>query len=1025
PQITTSGIQITYGANFNPTFNCPFALSVIGQSLTIGDEFFPGNQPTKIKTSGTTVTIGSTGDAVETPSITSLDQLEVDGGSLTINSGTFSKSADTPLINVIGSITSVKIGQSNSVPSFTCPQVIDIKFGSLEIDKGTFTGTTETLITASAPVTIGTSGTPEFSAQKIVSVTGNNELKIIKGTFTGTSGTTSLITAAGPITIGDGGTPIFKNLGSLSISGVVLKIISGTFTKDIGAEPIKIVAELLSEVTIGGTETSPQFTDLSQISIKTGSLSIISGSFTSDGSTTGTGEYEDPVLPIPMIVTTKAAVKIGEGNYNPTFTGINLLTVENEHEEEQPYLSVDIVSGTFKLPDNNLDSELPLITTTNAAINVGDGGTPSFDAADALSISGGSLNILSGGFTRSENLLTKIKVSNSVVIIGSADDAVETPSITSLDQLEVDGGSLTINSGTFSKSADTPLFKITGDETTVNIGQSNSVPQFTCPQVIDINLGSLDIQKGTFNGTSDIIPIITSSNSVINIGVGGSNPTFTGVQILTVVNDEQSPKQLHIESGTYTLPDESESTQFLITADYAAIQIGGYSSPPQFTSSLSPVLATTGGSLIVNNAIFSGSSEESIITTTSTVVTVGNGVTPQFNCPFALSTQFGRLDILDQGLSGDQQTKIKTSETEVSIGTPESTQVQSPTISNLEQIEISGGIVNVYYGTFTKSTEDPLFKISNEAVINIGGADNASPSFSSSNVLDVNSSELNIIKGSFTGTDEEITLITASDSKVTIGEGGIPEFTGVKLLEVANTDEEGIEDKTLNIISGTFQLPLESEQTSILITTSNIEITIGNENAPEFANNTNFRMNSGRISVIKAVSPQIVINGLFTHPNAVRLESDTLLIIESSTFTSKDISGVTKYPFISATKGTLRIVSSSFGSEETSTDIGTPAVSVKRGCNQFTISESNFTHLPSGAVELEVGQSSSALIDSSRFTNCGSESVAAGALHITGESGSNSGNVSITNNQIESCNGSQAGGILLGDNVIPIAVTNN
>ncbi|KAA6359428.1 MAG: hypothetical protein EZS28_045045, partial [Streblomastix strix] len=390
----------------------------------------------------------------------------------------------------------------------------------LKIESGTFTGTTETLITASAPVTIGTSGTPEFTAQKIVSVTGNNELKIIKGRFSGTSGTTSLITAAGPITIGDGGTPIFKNLGNLSISGVVLKIISGTFDREEGARSIQIVATNNATVTIGGTETSPQFTDLTSLIVNNGTLTIISGSFTNTGPIHKPQEGSLPPLPEPMISTTNTTVTIGSSTTTPQFIALEnqVLSVSSG--------SLTITKGIF----TGESTSLPQITTLRVQIVVGTNFNPTFNCPYALNVRTGSMTIRDEFFLG--NQTTKIITNDTTVTIGA--ESGSQPSITNLKQLIIGRpGILNILGGSLTGESSSDPMILTND-TAVTIGSGTSTPSFSSQQALNVIAGSLTITKGIFIGTSNTLPQITTSGIQITYGAN-FNPTFNCPFALSVI----------------------------------------------------------------------------------------------------------------------------------------------------------------------------------------------------------------------------------------------------------------------------------------------------------------------------------------------------------------------------------------------------------------------------------------------------------------------------------------------------------
>ncbi|KAA6396293.1 MAG: hypothetical protein EZS28_008178 [Streblomastix strix] len=130
-------------------------------------------------------------------------------------------------------------------------------------------------------------------------------------------------------------------------------------------------------------------------------------------------------------------------------------------------------------------------------------------------------------------------------------------------------------------------------------------------------------------------------------------------------------------------------------------------------------------------------------------------------------------------------------------------------------------------------------------------------------------------------------------------------------------------------------------------------------------------------------------------------------------------------PFIHASFGKLEIISCSFGSEDEFSQLGSFTISIEAECSKLIISNTNFTKLLSGGISLETGQGSQASIESCQFTNCGNGSQIAGAVYAVGLPGDNLGSVSITDSQFILCSGQLAGGIILGDNVIPLNMKNN
>ncbi|KAA6388028.1 MAG: hypothetical protein EZS28_016445, partial [Streblomastix strix] len=111
--------------------------------------------------------------------------------------------------------------------------------------------------------------------------------------------------------------------------------------------------------------------------------------------------------------------------------------------------------------------------------------------------------------------------------------------------------------------------------------------------------------------------------------------------------------------------------------------------------------------------------------------------------------------------------------------------------------------------------------------------------------------------------------------------------------------------------------------------------------------------------------------------------------------------------------------------QDEQSQLGAPAIQIEDGCTLLIISNTNFTKLLSGGIQLEAGQGSFASIESCYFTNCGDGSWIAGAVYFVGITGDNLCSISITESQFISCQGQQAGGIVFGDNVIPSSVKNN
>ncbi|KAA6387625.1 MAG: hypothetical protein EZS28_016848 [Streblomastix strix] len=189
-----------------------------------------------------------------------------------------------------------------------------------------------------------------------------------------------------------------------------------------------------------------------------------------------------------------------------------------------------------------------------------------------------------------------------------------------------------------------------------------------------------------------------------------------------------------------------------------------------------------------------------------------------------------------------------------------------------------------------------------------------------------------------------------------------------------------------------------------------------------FILNCNFRniLKIGSIGGIIELSKNIDTSN---EEQKINVRIETSSFIQPISTSSSNIA--TSSPFIHASIGKLKIISCSFGSEDESSDLGAHAISVEAECSRLIISNTNFTKLLSGGIQLEAGQGSQASIESCQFTNCGDGSQIAGAVYAVGLPGDNLGSVSITDSQFISCQGQQAGGIAFGDNIIPFNVKNN
>ncbi|KAA6395917.1 MAG: hypothetical protein EZS28_008554, partial [Streblomastix strix] len=256
---------------------------------------------------------------------------------------------------------------------------------------------------------------------------------------------------------------------------------------------------------------------------------------------------------------------------------------------------------------------------------------------------------------------------------------------------------------------------------------------------------------------------------------------------------------------------------------------------------------------------------------------------------------------------------------------------------------------------------------------------------------------------------------------------------------------EGItESANININDCLMKMVRNSEGYSI--STGLIEMSSGNINIDNLEVKDIIISNRSVIKVNEGVGQVSILNSNFSNIHKIgernggiielsqnirtsNEEQQMNVRIESSSFiqpisTSSTIIA-TSSPFIHASIGKLEIVQCSFVQEDESSQLGATAVSIEAGCSYLNISKTIFARLISGGISLESGQGSVAFIEDCQFLNCGDGSSIAGAVYVVGVPGDNLGSVSITGSQFISCKGSQAGGIMFGDNVIPFNVKNN
>ncbi|KAA6371917.1 MAG: hypothetical protein EZS28_032556, partial [Streblomastix strix] len=758
----------------------------------------------------------------------------------------------------------VTIGDEIVYPEFTQFGTLILSDQTLNIISGTFTSDAlQAMIqTTDSSVTIGTTTSPtstalSFTSQQILNIKGSDELKIIRGIFTGTINTESLIaTTSKLITIGDSsGYPEFTQFGTLTLQGPTLNIISGTFTSSPKSDTL-IKASSNSVITVGSTTSSQ----------------IIS--------------FDAPQV-----------IDINNG-------------------------ILDIIRGSFTQTSN----QLSLITTLNTHVSIGQGGVPSFTAVKSLNISGSSLKLINGNFIGINSQSNEITTDEVNVLIG-------------------DGVNLQFNDITILKSKGGILTTTNADKLKILINgdflQTESINQYSDAQI--------RIETSTFNTLSGTAkqPFIRNTNGQIEIASSAfGNEDYITLLQSPIIILEQSTSKIVIAYSTFTRFEKDTSWNGIL---YGVLSI-------TLGTNTGLVLSITNNQFIDNFADKTGS--------------VQTELKYNANCNFSSNTFFGNTN-----------NQID----------------QSGTDTFILWTDNEDGIYNktksLFYGSTSPSLNSVAFQANSESIqyIDLTGPQRIYAYISQQKDED----------GSGWNIDHPTSLIGRILFKIRAVK---PPIT-IQLIDSNHNEglviNNSISHSDINIegrVNGKTQWSKGKEIDPIITIDSRITFNLVLRNIA-FAGSRIFRQESNQ---------------------SIRIEQCTFLIPNSLSNAIID-----PVPFIDIQRGNLLIISSSFGNYGTNTDLGSPAVSIKAGCKQLIIANTNFTRLPSGAVALEVGQGSQASIEDCYFTNCGDQSYIAGAVNVVGVTGDEQGSVSITHSRFTSCYGQQAGGIIFGDNVVPSSVKNN
>ncbi|KAA6364512.1 MAG: hypothetical protein EZS28_039961, partial [Streblomastix strix] len=314
-------------------------------------------------------------------------------------------------------------------------------------------------------------------------------------------------------------------------------------------------------------------------------------------------------------------------------------------------------------------------------------------------------------------------------------------------------------------------------------GSLTFAPTTTNLEVIDVKYGNLTVNFGSLSGTAARgLQIIISEFAFVQIGgQNTTNPTFPNLNLIKVDNS-----QLNVFGGVFTAKNPLTT---LITSQNSIINIGRVAIPqPALTLTSAKVLDVVSGTLNIYRGTLTGNDRETVIVTTlETVVTIGDGAAPIFNGAKALDITKGTLSIFMGTFTGIQSVDhilIKTRDVDLTIG-----ETYTPTVTAVYLLDVDGGHFNLIGGQFNQPTTYPMIgsiiKIANtEVLLGFDSLDYNIPNFNGIETLALTNVKLNLLSGRFVGIEAGFSII-ATDTELTIGNASQrPLFQNTRLIYV-------------------------------------------------------------------------------------------------------------------------------------------------------------------------------------------------------------------------------------------------
>ncbi|KAA6396772.1 MAG: hypothetical protein EZS28_007703 [Streblomastix strix] len=824
PMINSANSDLLFGGDLidqQPTVTANLALQVTGtrNPIQIKRGTYTGSpiSTALFSIAGNDVIIGQGRYA---PRFVNLGTFLLAGRALQIVSGTLSSSTSSAtLVFSFTQNASVTIGSASTVPVFDSINSTTLNYCRLTINSENFISastSTYLLNLEASDITIGdaNSQAPSFTAQRILNAHFDTS-NILKGSFAGIGSANegNLLKRQSTFIILDG-VPSFTNIDQIVINNSTVNINSGTFA-GIGEKPL-VASSNYAVLNIGQTTSTDILTFAANQIINTAAskLNFNRGGISSSSTT------------LPLIQAIATPITIDTGNGIPTFTAQRITDILA--------LSLIISKGTFidttalgtylktngtrvtigttitgNVPSFTLDQfdiqgrSVEIISaqitggtktnsvikaTTNSQVIIGTAtGTPTLTltAATIIDVTSATLTIYRGVFNGATSTLgTIIKTPNSQITYA----APVTPQINGIELFEVDGGTITIQSGYLIKAAErtSSLIKAFNNPTVV-IGQQTATGTALTligTTILDISGNVMNITCAAFSGVNGVNPSIKATNSdTINIGIGVTAPTFSCSRAIGI-NDSV----LNIYRGSFS-SQTSSIASYLISTTNSAVTVGNVQIPT-FTSV--NVLDALNGAFDIISASFPITGID--VTASNTVTTIGNLTS-------SLPVSFQRQKLLSITRS--------TYETSISIGegglAPSFRQpyqiLEQPLRAQYIFKCISLSIIRVQFSYSAAGQELDLHQIRNTSTI-IGGYGSYGLEFNEIFVINLTRKFLAIQSDTFSRfptTAETDVLINTYLTIVTIGETtdtDYPTFIDVDTITVTGEKLQDVNDSS-------------------------------------------------------------------------------------------------------------------------------------------------------------------------------------------------------------------------------------